>query len=392
VIKLRRAFALWFAVAGMTVVVVPPASAAPPAAFPGLKDSAAINGPAVIAGEVRNKRGMRIAADLTLLAMPTWETYSAMTVGSEARILPVGRATVDASGQYELRLDPSVPVAAFTSTTGTLNLLILARGANARSWYHFSTRLPAAASAGAPESSLAAQGNASERQDLTLDPTPADQELPEAVPQPLMKFGACGEVKQSVLGTYWDSLAELYAKSHAKVDFQYATEATSMLGYATSVSGTNGSWKSGGQLEAKSTNTIDFAAVGPNQLQVKRTKFELAKYLQYCTFPDGIFTSWYAIHASRWIGGSSSYNIAGYPTASYCTPYGNGDVVTIDQHNAVTWTNGFSVSAVPGLGFDLSTKTGFTVKAKQKWTFIAVGGSLCGTNDYPFSAVTIVGK
>jgi hypothetical protein len=43
------------------------------------------------------------------------------------------------------------------------------------------------------------------------------------------------------------------------------------------------------------------------------------------------------------------------------------------------------------IGVDLSSSTGFTTKAAQKWTFRA-NGRLCGTNAYPFQARTIVAK
>ena len=61
----------------------------------------------------------------------------------------------------------------------------------------------------------------------------------------------------------------------------------------------------------------------------------------------------------------------------------------IDQHSAITWSNGLKIDSV--IGVDLSIKTGFTSKAAQNWKFTAAG-QLCGTNDSALHAVTIVAR
>lgn len=97
----------------------------------------------------------------------------------------------------------------------------------------------------------------------------------------------------------------------------------------------------------------------------------------------------YEVRPHSWIGGSDYYNAASTQTANYCTSYRSGDKPSIDQHTAVEWSNGFQTKGV--IGIDLSSNVGFTTLAAQKWTFVA-NGWLCGTNDYPFSAKTIVAK
>ena len=373
---------------------VSPASAANPVPFPWLVDSASLAGPTLIEGETRDSNGRAIAAQVTLLAMPSADVYAAMPENSAAKVLPVGRAHSDAKGHFALRIDPASPIGEFASASGLVNYTIMARDGARTTWFAFSAP-EGAVSARAVEAGSAAvdssRGLEAAVPDaaLTFGAAQAGGGTPYgAVPQPLEKVG-CSEALVSTYAATWDSVAELYTGGHTNVDFEYTSGAESTLGVAYSSTGTYGTWSQSGSQTAGSTATINFAKILTYGKVVERTKFEDGKYYMQCVLSGGQISSTYVTHVKRFIGGSTLYNAASWPSGNDCDQYQNGDQVTIDQHNAVTWTNALSIAGA--IGIDLSSRTGFKTNAKQHWYFVNGGGYICGTNDSPFYAVTIVG-
>ena len=369
---------------------VPAVTAAPPAShFTDLVDSATLSGPVLVGGVLVDSRGRPAKAEAVLFAMASEDVLAAMQVGDSVKMLPVGRATSNDQGHFQIRADPAVPFGQHASSQGLVNFQVMVDSPDGFAVWSFSARTDAVSSASGDAAGLVAQPQIEAApMDVTIILDEASP-MPDAVPAPVGKT-ACAETLNSVIGTYWDSIAETYTKTKTNVDWTYLQGASSTLGVGYSATGTYGSWSASGTKASSATSGIDFATVPVNSKRVHKTKFELGKYYNICWYEQGFETHWYLAKSKRWIGSHTYYNAASYPTATKCSSYLVGDHPWIDNHTAVTWTNAFDVSL--GIGIDLQSTTGFTTEAKQYWTFLS-NGTICGTNDYPETGgKTVVGS
>jgi len=78
-------------------------------------------------------------------------------------------------------------------------------------------------------------------------------------------------------------------------------------------------------------------------------------------------------------------------TPSYdCNYYLKGGVFKADYGSAVTWSQGFDLSA-DGIGFNAETETGYDADGRMDFTF-GHGGWLCGTNGNDATAAQLVAR
>jgi hypothetical protein len=365
------------------------ASASGPAGADWLRavhDTADLSGPVVIAGSVRDPGGRPASGQAALLAFPPQEVLSAMKVGESVEVVPVGKARVSADGTFALRWDPLIPIDGFTSSFGTVDLEVLVAGPAGASVFAFSREVTTDGKGikGAVEG-----GSRRTTKDVALmldpalgGPTQARGSFPEVT----LAAGPiyCRNTLKALYSPVWHLVAELYTGPNATVDFTYAVGTQSTLGVGLSVSGSAGSFSQSGKVTVGSTGSINFAEVPQNRRRVEETQWRYGKWDVSCPMVPH-----FEARPHSWIGGSTYYNAASTPSAPYCTPYQIGDRPSIDQHQAIEWSNGVKISGI--IGVDLSSTTGFTTQAAQKWTFRA-NGRLCGTNAYPFQARTIVAK
>ncbi len=370
----------------LAATTVPSAAAAPPAShFPGVADSAGLTGQTLVAGTVRDSAGRAAeGVEAVVLATASEDMLASMKPGDQVKMVPVGRGTTNMSGRFAIRVDPAVQIGAYVGSSGRVNFQVLVDSADGFASWSFTAHADAA-SAGTP----------ADASRLSDGPTDAEIVLggaartQDGVAAPTAKT-TCTESLQSTIGTYWDSIAETYTHTKTNVDWVYEAGSTSTLGVGYSLTGAFGSFTASGTTVTGSTATINIATDPVNVKRVHQTRFELGKYYDICWYDQGGSQSWYLAKTKRWIGGHQYYTAASYPAAANCSPYLSGDKPEIDDHKAVTWSNGYDVSA--GIGIDLQSSTGFTTVAKQSWTFLA-SGSICGTNDYPEAGgVTVVGS
>jgi hypothetical protein len=365
------------------------ASAARPAAvdWPAtVRDTADLSGPVVASGSVGDPQGRPAAGRAVLLAFPPQDVLSAMKVGDSVNVVPVGKARVGADGTFALRWDPLIPIDRFTSSFGTVDLEVIVDGPAGAGVLALSREVTAEGTIRAATDQAGNVGAADEVA-LILDPALTSAKRSRD-PRTAATVAAgpiyCTNTLKALYSPVWHLVAELYTGPHATVDFTYAVGTQSTLGVGLSVSGSAGSFSQSGKVTVGSTGSINFAEVPLNQRRVEETQWRYGKWDVSCpTAPH------YEARPHSWIGGSTYYNAASTPSAPYCTPYQIGDRPSIDQHKAIEWSNGVRISGI--IGVDLSSTTGFTTKAAQKWTFRA-NGRLCGTNAYPFQARTIVAK
>lgn len=348
-------------------------------------DSADLTGDAVVTGHVHDGRGRPAGGRAVLVAFPPQEVMSAAKVGDSVRLRPVGKASIDPTGTFALRVDPAIRLRDFASKSGVVDLEVLVAGPSGSTSHAFSRHLDSAGRI-APETSRirgTRTRTSSSTVDLTVEQaaTPTRSEGTRRLAAPPIY---CTSTLKQLYSPVWVLVAELYPGPRATVDFTYAAGAQSTLGVGISVSGSAGSFSQGGKITVGSSGSVNFATVPQNQRRVEETQWRYAKWDVSCpTAPH------YEARPHSWVGGSTYYTPASTPSAPYCTPYLAGDRPAIDQHKAIEWSNGVRISGI--IGVDLSTTTGFTTKAAQQWTFLS-NGRLCGTNDYPFQARTTVGK
>jgi hypothetical protein len=354
----------------------------------GVGDSAELSGPVIVDGSVRDANGRRATGRAVLLAFPPQEVMSAMKVGDSVRIVPVGKGGVDPDGTFALRWDPSIPIGDFVSSMDTVDLEVVVEGPTGAGVVSLSREVTPDGRAVEVAGNAARDPHSRPEVVLTLDPRLARARQSSESTDRAVRDAAgpvyCVNTLKSIYPPVWHLVAELYTGPHATVDFTYSVGAQSTLGVGVSVSGSGGSFSQSGKVTVASTGSVNFAEVPQNQRRVQETQWRYGKWDVSCPLAPR-----YEARPHSWIGGSTYYNAAATPAAPYCTPYLVGDRPSIDQHRAIEWSNGVKISAL--IGVDLSSTTGFTTSAGQKWTFKA-NGKLCGTNDYPFSARTIVAK
>jgi hypothetical protein len=354
-----------------------------------VRDSAELSGPVIVSGHVRDTKGRPTSGQAALLAFPPQDGMSAMKVGESVKVVPVGKAKVSTDGTFALRWDPMIPIENFSSSIGTVDLEVIVDGPAGASAFALSREVtPDARGARAAVANEAGNDRAAGDVALTLDPgfgrTNQSRGIRAQARVAAVPPIYCTSTLKAIYPPVWHLVAELYTGPHATVDFTYATGAQSTLGVGLSVSGSAGSFSQGGKITVGSTGSVNFAEVPQNQRRIEETQWRYGKWDVSCpTAPH------FEARPHSWIGGSTYYNAASTPAAPYCTPYLIGDRPSIDQHHAIEWSNGVRISAF--IGVDLSTTTGFTTKAAQRWTFRS-NGSLCGTNAYPFEARTTVAK
>jgi hypothetical protein len=226
---------------------------------------------------------------------------------------------------------------------------------------------------------------------LTLS---VDQVLSEPVGLPAPeaatdKHWPCNDVVVATYNNRTDLIGEVYTGPDATGDFQYSTEGTTTVSIGVSASGSYGSFSSSGSATVTAKASIDYPTVGNNGLKVWQTEFQWKKIYEEIYTDYGCQSTGYEVRPSAWEGDQSGYNAASAPTANYCSTAYAGSTTSKDSSNAITFSNGAKLGSV--IGIDLSSKTGFTSKAKIvfKWQR---AGRLCGTNTYWPDANRVVGK
>ncbi|MFJ9313874.1 hypothetical protein ACIRN4_06740 [Pimelobacter simplex] len=176
--------------------------------------------------------------------------------------------------------------------------------------------------------------------------------------------------------------------SGATTDFEYVDGATSTLGVGVSVTGAAGSWSAGGsatwQKEVDSTSAVGFPVKSTGYWH-RRTYFRYKSYKIECWYSAyGVVnrTVRFEARPSNFVGGASTVGTGTPPTPprANCAPQEVGSKFTRSSSTAITWSNGVSLKNV--LGIDLSSRTGYTTRAKIKFDYKQAGW-ICGTHGDP---------
>ena len=377
------------AAAGLLVAwsVAPAAAAASTSSWlPEISLSSALQGPVVAAGRLQDPAGRAAVGNIVLFAWPSQATLSRLQPGDHVKLVPVAKAIAGSDGTFSLRIDPTAPIAEFTSAAGIVDFEIEGQSPSGISHFSFPRRLAAGQAwttlSGAPAASASA----------TVTPVVDDPavESSGSAPAPLpAETKICTSTLVSVYSPAWDIVGEVYTGPHADAQLVYQQGSTSTVGVGVSVSGTSGTFSASGTSSLTDTGVVTYPNYGPTHNIVEQSEFRSAKYSVVCTVHGTTYDHHYEVRPYDWIGGGTQYVAAGPPTATMCTPVSAGIGETVNSGTAITFTNGYSMSGQ--IGIDLSTSTGFTTNTELRFNFIA-NGNLCGSNGYPLNAARIVGK
>ncbi|MFF4507634.1 hypothetical protein [Streptomyces sp. NPDC001401] len=397
----------------------------------GIANSSSLTTPVVAQGTVDNADGTPAAdTNVILYAWPNNDTEATLQEGDSVKLQPVARAVTDSSGAYALRMASLSSLAPQTANDGTVNLEIFARSGSKMVVSNFARKVVGSSSSAFLANSTSSDSTASledattlqasaETNTLTLDAdasTPTEDgatatatEDPSITPSPVTDAGSvtaddeatadtgvskgCVTQLKKKLGAQWAIVGQTYS-STTGVDHKlvYTDGASSSLGIGVSASGKFGSYKRGGTNSKSSTSTTRYPTFGNHAGVYYKTKFQYGKYLVTCTSADS--GSWhqtqhYEVRAMSYAGGAT-HSSASIPTATHCYAYEKGSTFTKKRSNAVTWTNGASLSDI--IGVDLSAETGYTSDATVSYKFNATrhlcgtGGDPGGTHPYDFVA------
>lgn len=81
--------------------------------------------------------------------------------------------------------------------------------------------------------------------------------------------------------------------------------------------------------------------------------------------------------------------VSGAGNAHNCAYYSKTNYLELVKSTAITWSNGVSLSAF-GVTIGSSARTGYSTKAKVRYTAARGGVYLCGDNGGPASTTTYV--
>jgi hypothetical protein len=333
------------------------------------------SGDVIASGVVVGATGQAAAGStIDLYAWPQSNVLDAMQVGQTVPTVLLATATASASGKYALAITPGV-LKPYANSAGYANLEVRSGPAV---W-----DFPAKAADPAPVTVPALDGG---------------------------RPGAGGSCTQSSLykklPRYWVTVLEGYITGSKRTvgDTYYATytqSASSSLSIGVSFNNPSGGWNLAGTDSESSGWDVYYPSMSNNGGQLDRTQFASREFYWECTYPDGggppkcfDYCTVYQVRATGWIGSSgeaSTSNTFKHPGWTCASEVGGPDGgVGENNTKAITWTGGFSVTAV---GFSGNAQTGYTKEATINYD-VPVRGTYyaCGSNNVPPNAARVLIK
>ncbi len=206
---------------------------------------------------------------ISLVAWPRKRILSNIKTGDVIKTVPVAKSAAGADGAFEMRIDPSVPLAEFMEGDGIVNFDLVADGPTGVAVFSFPRRL---ATDGGRTTWLATERATAASEsalilDVALDDGPPIGDDPAAPPPPTDKFCvvtnvATWDLRQTIVG-------EVFTGPVATANLTYTSgSSSSTVGVGYSVSGTLGTWSQSGTMSTSSTSTENF----PTQFQTIRSR------------------------------------------------------------------------------------------------------------------------
>ncbi|MGW7295309.1 hypothetical protein ACWGIB_23315 [Streptomyces xiamenensis] len=325
-----------------------------------------------------------------LQAWPDGESLGEIEEGASVDAPIIAKTRSTDQGRYELRLEDVSVLSQLASTSGNVDVDVVATDGSATdiAVHSFSLRVGPSEELENADPGDIAQVALSEsgpdagevRQSATVDVQMVERDEDEV--STLDFANGCpvsGTKYLSSFGKKWVYVGSNYqtGPSGAKGTFRFSKNAESTLGVGISGSGKYGSWSTSGSLKRSSTASVGFGTQGPKTGSHHFTMYTYGKYCTTTRSPGPSFT--FSTRATSFAGGADTRS-ASYPTANHCVRFKKDSDFIKDTTKMTSWASGAKLGS--SLGIDLSAQTGFTSTASVKFTF-PQAAALCGTKGNP---------
>lgn len=355
-----------------------------------LTDARDLNTPVVTAGTVNLSDGDTPAADATveLLAYPDSEKMAALEEGDTFDLTPVGRTTTDADGAYEMRVDPGVDLSQLARDERTMDVSLRVTTADGTAVEEASLSPDEATGGAEAEAALAGddrQSSLPANADLELTPMSQRESFQtEEHAAAATQAAASGDYTAQYdenLGTQWTNIGSVFVKvTGVWAQVKHRSNADASLGVA--VDSGNG-YSASYTVDRYSSTEIQFPRYGRYEHHFFDTQRVYGKYNQYhCGMIIGSTVKPIAGtgNSGSRIRSADHLVPADQPRAN-CAKGEKGTKFIKTTQKAVTWTTGAKVDHL--VGFNMSTRTGFSQQAAHEFEFMSAGRGYCGTKANP---------
>ncbi len=404
-----RALLVSLVVLGAQLVVMTPAASAEA----GSSDST----PVLLSGSLTDQsplltNDVNAPTVITARVWPKQETLVHMEPGESVDLAVLSSAKLDSQGAFTLTVPFSRSLDAYTNPDGTIDLNLEIHITGGTITVPVSTKVRAVAAADQSESQPGTDLSLATRQSVDSTDASADattytnyvtQTGSGTVQINLGAVAASGQGgcypgigigHTTLLSTNpsWTIVGQSFSNTpNADAKWTYTTGQSSRLGITGT--GSDGNWHAniGYTNVTTSSSTTGFGTQSGAGSYHYKSKFLVQKWSSLCQRnidPTSTFTI-YTMKPAGFYGGAWSQTASGAGNAHNCAWYSKSNWLELTRSTAITWTNGLSLSAF-GLSIGPSARTGYSTKAKVRYTAQRGGIYLCGNNGGPASTTTYV--
>ncbi|WP_394163205.1 hypothetical protein [Galactobacter valiniphilus] len=336
----------------------------------------------------------RAGIEVNAFAWPSEAELKQKKNGEKFELKPL--ATVETTDDGSFDLNKIAAAARVASGKGPVNVTISA--VDGSSSYLFDTPLASRQDAGKRTIGLSAGSNvgaaATDSRTITIAPRKlgdADVKRAASLFQGVVESrqasaaswpgGRCTASQEKEFPqTYTQVGATFVHAPGAKGQYKFSQGASTEIGVATSLSGSAGTWSSGGTLSQESSFAVTWT---PNTGGVEFYKVASipAQYFVTCQDSQGFAHFDHRVRSRELTGGSTRVVGSGFSETNFCTNLDAGSTHEIDNSTAISWSSGYEVSKA--IGFNLSSRSGFTTNSHQTYTAGKANQRLCGHYGYP---------
>lgn len=367
-----------------------------------VRDSSQLTTPVLVSGSVDDSPDAAASVGtVAVLAWPKKDIVTAATPGTSIPLIPVAQGYVTSSGAFALRPDPSVNLASFADSDGSVDFMVLYRGLSG--WGHsaFSATVAAPIGPAGPVSDASdpntniGQPSDEEAPDFEPDgdlPTTPDQGESEDLPSTISNLHVPVEPGAPAVGAagIFAVLEEIYPPRPVRIGetFTLGPSLKARFTYLRTAKTTLGigfrnlfqsSFTASGTTTEMATVGADFGYMPPKTNQAYFASWQFARYSIWVGDP-------FASHVGDEVrpyaltGGFSRKKATDIPTPVYCDNQPAGLTWNRVRKKLKTFTGGVLIRDL--IGIDLSSQTGATQQAALYYHFDQAG-RMCGNNAHP---------
>lgn len=353
-------------------------------------DAQELDTPVITTGTVRQEgaRASATGAPVRMLAWPRLEDLKGVKEGESFVLKPIGRTITGPDGSFVLRVDPSIALDEFTSENGNIDVSILVDSTDGKAGWE--ATIPRDIMTGATVADVDSDeiGTMPRALDLELVDTDAtiDQQQVENL---------SSDDQEMVIASHED-LGDRRVRigfinrvgTSATVWFQYSYSDSSSLGVGVSYNH-GASWSASGRVSREAGSVSSPAGVSGTSMN--RHYYTWFNYRKYRILSPGGYYIRDEVRAYDHAGGMVWYNTtsAFSEKRENCLRYYEGDY-TFSSVKAKYWSTGAELNGV--IGINLSSQTGYTEGASQKFRHRTNKRDICGEYLSPGRTSGTVGR